>query len=147
MRPFAARMAALRLAASMAAVRLAAALAATAVVVDDCSKSATAVSVDDGSATGGVVIGNNGAAFGPMHVMHCMCAGGPEMPYLVSFQCTEHGFAAHIWTLSFVPGPYTAFVLRLTIAHPVVPSWFFVFLVGGFGRHRNTRGTIEKHRL
>ena len=53
------------------------ALAATAVVVDDGSIAATAVSVDDGATTGGAVIGNNGAAFGPMHVMHCMCTGGP----------------------------------------------------------------------
>ena len=54
-------------------------------------QAATAVVVDDGSATVAAVRGNNGAAVGPMHVMRCMCTGGPYGPYLESVQTTWHG--------------------------------------------------------
>ena len=57
------------------------------------------------------------------------------MPYLEAGQFAVHGLLAHIWTLNFVPGPYTAFELRLTITQPVVPSLFFVLVVGPAGSH------------
>ena len=46
-------------------------------VADDVVGAATAVVVVDGSATAAAVRGSNGAAAGPMHVIGCMCTGGP----------------------------------------------------------------------
>ena len=50
-------------------------------------QAATAVVVDDGSAIGAAVRGNSGAAVGPMHVICCMCTGGPYTLYLLSDFC------------------------------------------------------------
>ena len=49
----------------------------SAVVADDVVEASTAVVVVDGSATAAAVRGSTGAAAGHMHVIGCMCTGGP----------------------------------------------------------------------